>query len=139
MSQPNSNPDISPHLHLQDHQFPVGCLGWSLDDTVLLSSCEQLIKMWNTEVRQAPLPRVSCRLISFLDWYTHPNDRGPYGTSLSTGLGARWVGVHFGLPRSKDQSMGRAVFFRLLIILLTRLFRVLTESCVTPGESLPLE
>ncbi|KAI9458264.1 WD40 repeat-like protein [Russula earlei] len=46
---PNSNPDIYVHLHLQDHQFPVGCLAWSLDDTILLSSCEQLIKMWNTE------------------------------------------------------------------------------------------
>ncbi|KAH9981139.1 WD40 repeat-like protein [Lactifluus volemus] len=46
---PHSNPDISPHLHLQDHQFPVGCLAWSLDDTILLSSCEQFIKMWNTE------------------------------------------------------------------------------------------
>lgn len=46
---PNANPDISLHLHLQDHQFPVGCLAWSLDDTILLSSCEQLIKMWNTE------------------------------------------------------------------------------------------
>jgi hypothetical protein len=51
MSQPNSNPDISLHLHLRDHQFPVGCLAWSLDDTILLSSCEQLIKMWNVEVR----------------------------------------------------------------------------------------
>jgi len=51
MSQPNSNPDISLHLHLRDHQFPVGCLAWSLDDTILLSSCEQLIKMWNAEVR----------------------------------------------------------------------------------------
>ena len=51
-SQPNPNPDISLHLHLQDHQFPVGCLAWSLDDTILLSSCEQLIKMWNTEVCQ---------------------------------------------------------------------------------------
>jgi WD40 repeat protein len=54
VSQPNPNPDISLHLHLQDHQFPVGCLAWSLDDTILLSSCEQLIKMWNTEVRQVP-------------------------------------------------------------------------------------
>ena len=55
MFQPNANPDISLHLHLQDHQFPVGCLAWSLDDTILLSSCEQLIKMWNTEVRPSPM------------------------------------------------------------------------------------
>ncbi|KAH9066471.1 WD40 repeat-like protein [Lactarius vividus] len=46
---PNRNPDISLHLHLQDHPFAVGCLAWSLDDTILLSSSEQYIKMWNTE------------------------------------------------------------------------------------------
>ncbi|KAH9050611.1 WD40 repeat-like protein [Lactarius hengduanensis] len=46
---PNRNPDISTHLHLHDHPFPVGCLAWSLDDTILLSSSEQYIKMWNTE------------------------------------------------------------------------------------------
>ena len=55
MFQPNANPDISLHLHLKDHQFPVGCLAWSLDDTILLSSCEQLINMWNTEVRHSPM------------------------------------------------------------------------------------
>ncbi len=111
MLQPNSNPDISLHLHLQDHQFPVGCLAWSLDDTILLSSCEQLIKMWNTEVCQSKAPK-SWRLTSSLVRCTHPNDRGPYGTSLSTGLGARWFRVHFGFPRSKDQLMGRVLFFR---------------------------
>ncbi|KAI0306418.1 WD40 repeat-like protein [Multifurca ochricompacta] len=31
------------------HPFAVGCLAWSLDDTILLSSSEQYIKMWNTE------------------------------------------------------------------------------------------
>jgi len=46
---PNLNPDISLHLHLQDHEYSVGCLAWSFDDTILLSSCEQYIKMWNTE------------------------------------------------------------------------------------------
>ncbi|KAI0273432.1 WD40 repeat-like protein [Gloeopeniophorella convolvens] len=49
VSQPAQTPDVSIHLHLQDHPFPVGCLAWSLDDTILLSSCEQFIKMWNTE------------------------------------------------------------------------------------------
>jgi WD40 repeat protein len=109
MSQPNSNPDISLHLHLQDHQFPVGCLAWSLDDTILLSSCEQLIKMWNTEVRQVPCSQSSRRLNPSLVGCAHPNDRGPYGACLSAGLGARWVRVHFGLPRSKDQLMGKAL------------------------------
>ncbi|KAH8980940.1 WD40-repeat-containing domain protein [Lactarius hatsudake] len=49
----NRNPDIiSLHLHLQDHPFAVTCLAWSPDDTILLSSSEQYIKMWNTEARR---------------------------------------------------------------------------------------
>ncbi|KAF8268877.1 WD40-repeat-containing domain protein [Lactarius quietus] len=45
----NQNPDISVHLHLRDHPFVVGRVAWSPDDTILLSSSEQYIKMWNTE------------------------------------------------------------------------------------------
>ncbi|KAH9035372.1 WD40-repeat-containing domain protein [Lactarius pseudohatsudake] len=45
----NRNPDISLHLHLQDHPFAATCLAWSPDDTILLSASEQYIKMWNTE------------------------------------------------------------------------------------------
>ncbi|KAI0063418.1 WD40 repeat-like protein [Artomyces pyxidatus] len=42
-------PEISPESVLRDHPFPVGCLAWSLDDAILLSSSEQYIKMWNTQ------------------------------------------------------------------------------------------
>ncbi|KAH9066423.1 WD40-repeat-containing domain protein [Lactarius vividus] len=45
----NRNPDVSLRLHLQGHPFAVTCLAWSPDDTILLSSSEQYIKMWNTE------------------------------------------------------------------------------------------
>ncbi|KAF9014052.1 WD40 repeat-like protein [Cyathus striatus] len=34
---------------LRDHPFPVGCLAWSLDDKILLTSCENYIKMWNVQ------------------------------------------------------------------------------------------
>ncbi|KAH9950266.1 WD40 repeat-like protein [Amylocystis lapponica] len=33
---------------LRDHPFPVGCVAWSLDDSVLLTAAEHCIKMWNT-------------------------------------------------------------------------------------------
>ncbi|KAI9446230.1 WD40-repeat-containing domain protein [Lactarius indigo] len=46
---PNRNPDVSFHLHLQGHPLAVTCLAWSPDDTILFSSSEQHIKMWNTE------------------------------------------------------------------------------------------
>ncbi|KAA1469347.1 WD40 repeat-like protein [Dentipellis sp. KUC8613] len=34
---------------LKEHQYPVGCLAWSLDDSILLSSSDQYINMWNTQ------------------------------------------------------------------------------------------
>ncbi|KAI0312503.1 WD40 repeat-like protein [Amylostereum chailletii] len=42
-------PVITAELHLRDHLSPVGCLAWSLDDSILLSSSEHVIKMWNTK------------------------------------------------------------------------------------------
>ncbi|KAG6880248.1 hypothetical protein C0992_001816 [Termitomyces sp. T32_za158] len=36
-------------LILKDHPYPVGCLAWSKDDSVLLTSTENLIKMWNAK------------------------------------------------------------------------------------------
>ncbi|KXN92272.1 WD repeat-containing protein 26 [Leucoagaricus sp. SymC.cos] len=41
--------DWSTHLILRDHQYPVGCLAWSLDDSILLTSAEQHIKLWNAQ------------------------------------------------------------------------------------------
>ncbi|KAI0685665.1 WD40 repeat-like protein [Cytidiella melzeri] len=32
----------------RDHPYPVGCVAWSLDDSVLLTASENFIKMWNT-------------------------------------------------------------------------------------------
>ncbi|KAG6820299.1 hypothetical protein H0H93_002563 [Arthromyces matolae] len=39
----------APHLVLKDHLYPVGCLSWSKDDSILLTSAENLIKLWNTK------------------------------------------------------------------------------------------
>ncbi|KZT09725.1 WD40 repeat-like protein [Laetiporus sulphureus 93-53] len=41
--------DISPHLILRDHPYPVGCVAWSPDDSILLTAAEQHIKLWNTQ------------------------------------------------------------------------------------------
>ncbi|KAG6909629.1 hypothetical protein DXG01_016411 [Tephrocybe rancida] len=38
-----------PHLTLKDHPYPVGCLAWSKDDSILLTSAENLVKLWNTK------------------------------------------------------------------------------------------
>ncbi|KAG5338183.1 hypothetical protein C0989_008032 [Termitomyces sp. Mn162] len=38
-----------PHLILKDHPYSVGCLAWSKDDSMLLSSTENLIKLWNAK------------------------------------------------------------------------------------------
>jgi len=34
---------------LPGHPYSVTCLAWSLDDTILLTSAEHLIKLWNTK------------------------------------------------------------------------------------------
>ncbi|KAH7926652.1 WD40 repeat-like protein [Leucogyrophana mollusca] len=38
-----------PELILKEHPYPVGCLAWSLDDKVLLTSADHLIMLWNAE------------------------------------------------------------------------------------------
>lgn len=42
--------DCSPHLVLKEHRDPVGCLAWSLDDSILLTGADRMIRLWNTEV-----------------------------------------------------------------------------------------
>jgi len=42
--------DWEAHQILRDHPYPVGCLSWSLDDSIILTSAENTIKMWNTQV-----------------------------------------------------------------------------------------
>lgn len=40
--------EYTQHLVLRDHQYPVGCIAWSLDDSILFTSSDNHIKMWNT-------------------------------------------------------------------------------------------
>ncbi|KAF8623533.1 hypothetical protein AX15_006309 [Amanita polypyramis BW_CC] len=44
--EPSSH-DWCMHLRLKDHPYPVGCLAWSIDDSLLLTSAEHYIKIWN--------------------------------------------------------------------------------------------
>ncbi|OJT04343.1 WD repeat-containing protein 26 [Trametes pubescens] len=38
----------SPEFMLSDHEYPVGCVSWSLDDTILLTASENRITLWNS-------------------------------------------------------------------------------------------
>lgn len=40
----------SPEFTLSDHEYPVGCVSWSLDDSVLLTASENRITSWNARV-----------------------------------------------------------------------------------------
>jgi len=54
LPQPEKEPaqrEYTQHLVLRDHQYPVGCITWSLDDSMLLTSSDNHIKIWNTRVR----------------------------------------------------------------------------------------
>jgi len=42
--------DWAAHLILRDHPYSVGCLAWSLNDSILLTSAEHVIKMWDAKV-----------------------------------------------------------------------------------------
>jgi WD repeat-containing protein 26 len=42
--------DYAAKFVLRDHSFPVGCLAWSLDDSILLTGADNEIRMWNTKV-----------------------------------------------------------------------------------------
>ena len=46
----SSPQDWAAHHVLHDHAYPVTCLAWSLDDTILLTSADHFIKLWNTKV-----------------------------------------------------------------------------------------
>jgi WD40 repeat protein len=46
----SSPQDWAAHHILHDHAYPVTCLAWSLDDTILLTSADHFIKLWNTKV-----------------------------------------------------------------------------------------
>ena len=35
---------------LDKHEEPVGCIAWSPDDQILLTSAEHVIRVWNVEV-----------------------------------------------------------------------------------------
>nr|ANC28035.1 WD-repeat protein [Polyporus umbellatus] len=38
----------SPEFVLRDHPYSVGCVAWSLDDSILLTAAEHFIRLWNT-------------------------------------------------------------------------------------------
>ncbi|KAI9061512.1 WD40 repeat-like protein [Trametes sanguinea] len=38
----------APEFILRDHEYPVGCVSWSLDDSILLTASEHRITLWNS-------------------------------------------------------------------------------------------
>ncbi|KAG2077940.1 WD40 repeat-like protein [Suillus decipiens] len=47
-AEPSSR-DCIVEFILRDHPYPVGCLAWSLDDSILSTSADHLILLWNTK------------------------------------------------------------------------------------------
>ncbi|KAG2041820.1 hypothetical protein BDR03DRAFT_680239 [Suillus americanus] len=45
-----SSRDCIAEFILRDHPYPLGCLAWSLDDSILSTSADHLILLWNTKV-----------------------------------------------------------------------------------------
>ncbi|KAG2061593.1 WD40 repeat-like protein [Suillus hirtellus] len=47
-AEPSSRDCIAEFI-LRDHPYPLGCLAWSLDDSILSTSADHLILLWNTK------------------------------------------------------------------------------------------
>lgn len=47
-AEPSSR-DCTAEFILRDHPYPLGCLAWSLDDSILSTSADHLILLWNTK------------------------------------------------------------------------------------------
>lgn len=48
-----SERDCSTDKVLVGHNYPISAIAWSPDDSLLLSSAEQQLRLWNTSVRVA--------------------------------------------------------------------------------------
>ena len=46
----SSPQDWAAHHILGDYVYPVTCLAWSLDDSILLTSADHYIRLWNTKM-----------------------------------------------------------------------------------------
>ncbi|KAI0071759.1 WD40 repeat-like protein, partial [Panus rudis PR-1116 ss-1] len=65
------------HTHhiLREHPFPVGCVAWSPDDSILLTAAENFIKMWNTRTGVCMNDlNVHTDVVTALEWL--PNGSG---------------------------------------------------------------
>ncbi|KAK7054652.1 hypothetical protein VNI00_003115 [Paramarasmius palmivorus] len=84
---------------LRDHPYAVGCLAWSLDDKMLLTSSDQFIKLWVTSsgVCARTLDEHT-ETVTALSWL--PNGSG----FLSAGLDRKIV--QWGTDGSKQSSWG---------------------------------
>ncbi|KAF9052998.1 WD40 repeat-like protein [Panaeolus papilionaceus] len=49
LADPSSAGEWSVVHQLKEHPYPVGCLAWSLDDKILLTCSDNIIKLWNTK------------------------------------------------------------------------------------------
>ncbi|KDQ07069.1 hypothetical protein BOTBODRAFT_120606 [Botryobasidium botryosum FD-172 SS1] len=45
----SGNRDCTPEQVFRDHKYEVSCLAWSLDDSILLTSAENIVKIWNVK------------------------------------------------------------------------------------------
>jgi WD40 repeat protein len=48
-TEPSSRDRIAEFI-LRDHPYYISCLAWSLDDSILSTSADHLILLWNTKV-----------------------------------------------------------------------------------------
>jgi hypothetical protein len=85
----------------------VGCLAWSKDDTILLTSAENHIKLWNTRVNDlGACSRREAYCYLHLDWPLYPiHGRTLRNCDLAC-MAFRRVGVYIRWFGSQDNTLG---------------------------------
>jgi hypothetical protein len=77
---------------LEGHKYAVGCLAWSLDDSVLLTSSDNIIRMWNAMVSHITV--LLFILTHFLAWRTNQRPGCSYGNCVIVGMATRRLRLH---------------------------------------------
>ena len=103
--------DWAVHHILPDHLCSVSCLAWSLDDTILLTSAEDLIKLWNTKVNTLYRRYMSDKTFTSLDpqdWLLYSNTGWSYRLSSNRYLMAtRRLRFHIWGFRPENYCLGK--------------------------------
>lgn len=110
LADPSSAGEWSVVHQLKEHPYPVGCLAWSLDDKILLTCSDNIIKLWNTKVYIYSVCRLDLLLTAeHTEWSTYGHPRQALGDGDRHFMVARWLRVYIWRFGSQDNHLGKCM------------------------------